>query len=226
RGAPAGAIRINEVMADNETTVMDELGAYSDWFELYNAGSNTVDLSGYTMSDNLDNPDKWMIPTGTLLAAGAHLLIWADGSSVSNAFALDANFKLRRSGDELALYNPQGVLLDGIAFDEMCDDISLGVFPDGGSILYDMAAPTPGTTNRLFEARVSGASSNGTLTIRWYSRPGWRYNIYYRDQNFDEVPWILSETNIMADGERTEWIMPIPPDAQRRYFRIERQATE
>ena len=148
RGEPAGPIHINELMADNETTQLNEFGIYPDWFELYNAGTNTVDLSGYTITDNFDIPAKWTVPMGTTLAAGAHLLIWADGNSVTNTLALDTNFKLGKGGDELALFNPKGVLLDAVVFDEMSEDFSLGVWPDGGSTLYDMAVPTPGTTNR------------------------------------------------------------------------------
>ena len=37
-----GQVVINEVMSENETTLTDEDGDYSDWIELYNTGSDTV----------------------------------------------------------------------------------------------------------------------------------------------------------------------------------------
>jgi hypothetical protein len=34
-----GTIRINEVMASNDTRVADPQGEYDDWIELYNSGT-------------------------------------------------------------------------------------------------------------------------------------------------------------------------------------------
>ena len=38
---------INEIMASNFTKVADQDGEYDDWVELYNGGSNAVNLSGF-----------------------------------------------------------------------------------------------------------------------------------------------------------------------------------
>ena len=43
---------INEIMASNFTKVADQDGEYDDWVELYNGGSNAVNLSGFYLSDN------------------------------------------------------------------------------------------------------------------------------------------------------------------------------
>jgi len=54
-------IVINEIMSSNETTIIDEDGDYSDWIELFNNSNNTVNLLGYRITDDVDNPDKcWM----------------------------------------------------------------------------------------------------------------------------------------------------------------------
>jgi len=37
---------ISEFMAINNTMLTDEDGAYSDWIELYNSGTNALDLGG------------------------------------------------------------------------------------------------------------------------------------------------------------------------------------
>ena len=67
-----GQLLINEFMADNDNAVEDpdEAGAYEDWFEIYNPGSNAVDMSGMYISDNLNNATKWQVPAGVVIPAG------------------------------------------------------------------------------------------------------------------------------------------------------------
>lgn len=77
---PAQTLVINEFMASNSSTITDEDGEYSDWIELYNAGSASVNLQGYGLSDNANNPFKWVFPDVTI-AQGQHLLIWASGKN-------------------------------------------------------------------------------------------------------------------------------------------------
>jgi hypothetical protein len=70
-GGPTHGLFINEFMADNDTTIQDPDGSgYPDWIELYNAGPNAVDLGGMYLTDDMNDPTKWMIPfeisSGTL----------------------------------------------------------------------------------------------------------------------------------------------------------------
>ena len=74
----AQQILINEIMASNAGTMTDEDGASSDWIELYNNGSTTVNLEGWGFSDNSGNPFKWIFPRVSM-AAGQYLLVWASG---------------------------------------------------------------------------------------------------------------------------------------------------
>lgn len=71
-------IRINELMASNTESILDEDGDTPDWLELNNFGESTVDLSDYYLSDDPDDLFKWQIP-GILLAPDDPLLIFASG---------------------------------------------------------------------------------------------------------------------------------------------------
>ncbi len=71
-------IAINEVMASNAWTIADEDGDFEDWIELFNYGSEPVNLEGFGLSDNYENPFKWVFPSVTL-NPGEHLLVWASG---------------------------------------------------------------------------------------------------------------------------------------------------
>jgi hypothetical protein len=60
---PAHGLFINEFMADNDSTIQDPDGSgYPDWIELYNAGPNAVDLGGMYLTDDANDPTKWIIP--------------------------------------------------------------------------------------------------------------------------------------------------------------------
>lgn len=135
---------VNELMAANDHTVQDELGAWSDWVELYNPTEAEIDLEGWTVTDDLDAPDKHPL-TGLSVAAGEHLLLWADGDASLGAAHL--GFSLAAEGEAFGLYAPDGTPIDGLSFGQQAADISLARTPDGGGS-WTLASPaTPGTSN-------------------------------------------------------------------------------
>ena len=66
---------INEFMANNDDAVAGPYNDYPDWIELYNGGTESVDLSGMYLSDDLANPDSWQFPEGTTIDAGGFLVV-------------------------------------------------------------------------------------------------------------------------------------------------------
>lgn len=135
---------INEFMADNKTTIQDPQGEYDDWIELFNKGTESVDLSGMYLSDKLDNPKKWKFPENTSIAAGEYLLIWADENSKANP-GIHTNFKLSAQGEVILFSARDGegnALLDSISFGPQEKDISCGRYPNGEGAFYQMS-PTP-----------------------------------------------------------------------------------
>ncbi|MSP68960.1 MAG: T9SS type A sorting domain-containing protein [Bacteroidetes bacterium] len=60
-------IVINEGSNRNYSTLADEDGDYPDWIELYNAGSSSIDLFDYTLTDDAALPAKWSLPHMVIL---------------------------------------------------------------------------------------------------------------------------------------------------------------
>ncbi len=76
---PVGAqVVINEYQPSNVGCIRDEDGDTSDWIELFNRGDDSVDLTGYGLTDRADRPHRWVFPSVVLPAKG-HLLIYASG---------------------------------------------------------------------------------------------------------------------------------------------------
>jgi hypothetical protein len=57
---------INEGSNRNYSSIADENGDYPDWIELYNAGGTAVSLYNYSLSDNNEEPAKWVFPNITM----------------------------------------------------------------------------------------------------------------------------------------------------------------
>ncbi|MHB1307443.1 MAG: lamin tail domain-containing protein [Limisphaerales bacterium] len=148
---PATPVFINEWMAGNRAALVDPAdGDYDDWFELYNDGPAPVDLSGFTLTDNLSLPGQWTLPAGTVIPARGHLLVWADDETEQNTpTRLHASFKLSLGGEALGLFAPNGVRIDSVTFGAQTDDVSQGRWPDGNTAFSDFVFPTPGIANRL-----------------------------------------------------------------------------
>ncbi len=69
--AYAQNVVINEFMASNGSTIADEDGDYPDWIELYNAGSEPVNLEGWGLTDDTDNLFRWIFPDITIAPGGS-----------------------------------------------------------------------------------------------------------------------------------------------------------
>jgi len=120
---------ISEFMAINNTTLADEDGTYSDWVELYNSSTNTVNLGGWYLANKATNLTHWMFPS-TNLGPSRFLVVFASNKNRRVAGApLHTNFKLSGSGEYLALVLPDGVTRASEfapAFPQQYADISYG----------------------------------------------------------------------------------------------------
>jgi len=101
-------VRISEFMAVNNHGLDDEDRDEQDWIELHNTGTNTVNLDGWYLTDDVDILTKWAFPKVTL-APGAYLVVFASGKDrIDPAGVLHTNFRLNRDGEYLGLVRPDG----------------------------------------------------------------------------------------------------------------------
>jgi hypothetical protein len=137
-------VRLNEILAQNSTTLTNA-GATPDLIELYNFGTNPVDLSGMGLTDNASLPYKYTFPAGTpLLGAGQYLVLYADSATGSG---IHLGFNLKAGGDDVYLTDKPasgGLLLDSVVFGVQIADFSIGRAGDGSWVL---CRPTFGSAN-------------------------------------------------------------------------------
>ncbi len=148
--APADVV-INEFVAANLSGLLDEDGTAQDWIEIRNRGASSVNLLGWSLTDNPNVPGQWVFPSRTL-APGEYLVVFASGKdrrmpTGSNRY--HTNFKLNNFGEYLALFNGESprVAVSEFApqYPEQRNNYSYGLDGDGAWRYFQ--TPTPGTAN-------------------------------------------------------------------------------
>ena len=146
-----GDVVINEFMASNSSTVTDQDGEYDDWIEIYNKGTQTIDITGYHLSDDADSLDIYTFPAGTTIPANSYVVVWADKDLTQAGFHTD--FKLGASGETIYLSDVSMTILDEITYPTQTTDISYGRYPNGTGP-YQVMYPTFGATNSSSTAEI------------------------------------------------------------------------
>lgn len=146
-------VRINEFLASNIASngLKDEDGELQDWIEIYNLSTTSVNLEGWSLTDNRDDLGRWVFPAVSL-SPGQYLVVFASGKDrkpTSAGAKLHANFKLNPSGEYLALLNQESprvaVSEFAASFPEQRNDYSYG-YDSAGQLRY-FRTPTPGGAN-------------------------------------------------------------------------------
>lgn len=160
---------ISEFMARNVNTLADENGDYSDWIEIYNASSSTVDLAGWHLSDQSSWLDLWEFPD-VPLRPGQFLLVFASGKNRRDPGSeLHTNFKLDVNGEFLALTSPNSGVVSRFfpGYPRQYADYSYGA---------DMSL----NVRKLID---------GTTSVRYYVPRSRSLQLVWNSARFDDSSW-------------------------------------
>jgi hypothetical protein len=216
---------INEWMAANGGFIADPAdGDFDDWFEIYNPGAVTVDLTGYHLTDDTGNRNKFLVPSGVRIPAGGFLLVWADenvGQTRTNG-DLHVNFKLSQSGEAIAIYDPQGRLIDSVTFGAQLANISQGRYPNGSPPPFvSMVTPTPRASNVASatgpELTTAALLPGNLIGLNWTAEPGRTYRVQFKT-NLDASQWTDLPGDVTASGttaSRTDAVV-----GAQRFYRV------
>jgi fibronectin type 3 domain-containing protein len=141
--AVPGAVRLNEVLANNKGSVANG-NQFPDYIELFNNSGQTQNIAAFSLTDNLLSPGKYFFPSGTTIAPYGFLTVWCDDAT--NSPGLHSGFAINKDGQTVALFV---VTTNGYT---LADSVSLGLqIPDAsvGRIAgsWGLNTPTPNATN-------------------------------------------------------------------------------
>ncbi|MCK4747643.1 MAG: lamin tail domain-containing protein, partial [Bacteroidales bacterium] len=126
-------------------------GEYDDWIEIYNENDFPVDIGGLFVTDSLNYPAQFRIPShtpdSTTISSGGYLVLWADNQEEQGVLHL--NFKLSSRGEEIGISQPDGMeYIDSFSYDQVFPNRAFGLLDDGeGSI--QIVSGSPGFPNFL-----------------------------------------------------------------------------
>ena len=142
-------IVLNEVVADNRVLPGPD-ATFPDWVELWNPGETALDLSGLSLSDDFERPDRWIFPDGAVIEAQGYLLV--DFDPLQAAGPDNTGFGLKADGDSVFLFRPNGPaweLVDEVRFGIQTPGWSLGKGPETGE--WTLGEWSPGEENKPVE---------------------------------------------------------------------------
>ena len=178
-GTAHGDVRISEFLASNESGLRDADGDFSDWIELCNAGLEPVEVTGWSLSDDVSEPRRWRLPEISL-EPGAKVVIFASGKDRSDpADELHTSFRLDQDGEYLGLHRRDGSIVDAFlpTYPAQRPDMSYGR-TDG-----EVGAPV------RFEGSIRWlVPENGALGDSWTHR------------DFDDGGWNVGDESVDPSG--------------------------
>ncbi|RYD36397.1 MAG: hypothetical protein EOP86_06075 [Verrucomicrobiaceae bacterium] len=154
-------IRINEVLAVSTpaTRPLDQSRRAQDWIELRNELDQPVNLAGWHLSDDPQEPAKWTFPAVTIPPQG-YLLVFASGLGTTPASGPPhTNFKLSQDGAQVLLSRPDGVTVSDVLLPRMYPNVAWGETGTDAGRSW-LLSPTP-------EAANAEAAAAGTNEVRF-----------------------------------------------------------
>ncbi len=179
------ALFVNELMAANEGSYPGPEDLDPDWIELYNAGSETVELGGLTMSDDYEEPDLHVLPDSLSIEAGGTLVLLANGADDPDEIELP--FKLSAAGEGLGIFTADGEPIDWITFGSLSGDEATARIPDGGEDWVVMPVGTPGESNRVLAWQELEPVESGATWA--YEDSGTDLGTEWREPEYDDEDW-------------------------------------
>ena len=176
-------IYINEIQSSNDETIYDFENNSPDWIELYNSSIQEISLKNYYLSDNISEPNKWIIPDISILP-DSFVIIFASGKDTIVNNEYHTNFKISSNGEIILLSDSNLILIDKFYAVPINPDFSYGRITDGDNTKVYFENPTPNSSN-LF-------NSNGDI---YYDSIMFSHNAGFYQSDFFLT---LSKTNEQA----------------------------
>lgn len=143
-------LRINEVMVQNDSSVVDDYGCHTAWIELFNSTYAPLEISSVYLTTSRENPKMYPVPLGdvnTEIPARQHIIFWADGEPAKGTF--HTNIRLVPGQDNwIGIYDADGrTIIDEVLIPASLlpnttyarkDDGVKGATPDEDKLMWEV----------------------------------------------------------------------------------------
>ncbi len=140
-GLPKDALLINEVVTSNQLSLQDEIYGSPDWIELVNDSDQSIRLSSFYITDNVEAPQKAFQLPDVFLAPGAFYVLYGNKKGGENCIG----FSLKKTGETLTILDAHMAEVSSMTVPPLIRDVSYARRIDGSYGYCDL--PTPGAPN-------------------------------------------------------------------------------
>lgn len=153
-------MRVTEIVADNETGLVDDFGVRSGWIELFNNSYGTVSYGGCYLTNDRSDLKKYRIPANdksTTLKPRQSVLFFAGGSGEKGTYY--TNFIVEKGQTVYMVSNDGRTIIDSLKVPEdLQPDRSVKKVPTGiketDFEIENNSVPTPGSYNGDVNAKT------------------------------------------------------------------------
>lgn len=162
-----GALKINEVMTANTSSVVDDFGEHGAWVELFNSAYAPLEISSVFLTTDPAQPKMYPVPLGdanTKIHKRQHVVFWADAQPTKGTF--HTSFTLDPTKENwIGIYDANGItLIDSVTVPVLAANTTWARILDGKTAvdslgndnswqLRDDSLPelciTPGSNNKI-----------------------------------------------------------------------------
>ena len=132
---------------DGEVVLNEFTAAGNDEIELFNASSESIDIGGWLLTDQVEaqridtydplgDSEKFVFPTGTVIASGAYVVIPKGDAKLAHSFGIS------KDADIISLVSPNGKLVDQSSAGPDEAEPSYCRVPDGEGEWQNARAPS------------------------------------------------------------------------------------
>ena len=145
----ADGLQLSEILAINDMAVIDPLGRTSDWVEIWNNSTTSIDLTGMSLGIDRLEPGQWVFPEGARLGAKGRLVVWCNGSrdpGLGPADYLNTGHSLNGTHGTVYLFNAVEQIIDRVSYGFQVPDLPIGRDRNGDWTL--LSSISPGRENK------------------------------------------------------------------------------
>ncbi len=160
------ALRLNEVMVENTSSIVDEYGERHGWIELFNGNFAPLEISSIYLSTDSTDKTMYPVPLGdvnTRIAKRQHVVFFADGQPNKGTF--HTNFVLNPGESNwIGVYDAGGKLIDSVTVPPLPADYTYARKEDGigewnertgGENDYDYITPSSANIIRDTNSKIA-----------------------------------------------------------------------
>jgi len=186
----APGLYMSEIVSSNQYTITLDDGSTPDYIEIFNNTEDTINLSGYGLTDDALDRYKFQFPSVAVNPGEYYVVLCtSDANTNIEKGYLSTGFKLSSTnGEHIVLSAPEDKTVQALEVPTLDPDIAYGITETGSYAYFGL--PTPGAPNSGIY-NETGDFTEGVIDS----------DIIINEYMIDNSYSILDE-----DGERYEWV--------------------